>query len=267
MQTKNRLALIVLTLLLAVGLKAQDLQPGFKTWGGTGLNLRFSPRTTVRISQLTAFNTVPHRFQFLQSNLSLGRKIGERWNLDVGYARSWFQREESLATFNRFFAEVDYKSTLGPFNVKQSVRSEWHFPQLRKYRYRLIYTNKLSLRFKKLPLRPQPFLRQQLYWYLGGRNVRYYEFEDEELEEPGELLVEQPANGLHRYRLSMGVRMRLARRFYGTVYYTWQREFNTPFFPERHLNVPNRKGTRTQAPFNNYSLIGLSLSYTLKLYD
>ena len=262
-------------------MQAQDVPPGFKNWMGTGLTIRVSPNTSFRVSQLTALNTGPYSYQFTQGNVSMSRSLSERWNMDVGMARSWFQQKDGIKTFNRLFAEGDYKLKLGRVSMKQSLRGEWHFPQLRKYRFRFIYTNKVSMKFKQLPGRPQPFIRQQLHYYLAGRPVKYYaegesegesEFGDEEeFEEEGEfgereLIAEQAANGLHRYRVFVGVRLRLAKRLYGSVFYMWQREFNTPFFPERHLNVPNQSGTKTQAPFNNYSMVGFSLNYTLKLY-
>lgn len=280
MNTKHLLLLIFLCLLSAAPLSAQDVPPGFKNWAGTGLNIRLNRETTIRVSQLTAFNTDPYGFQFTQGNASVSRNLGERWNLEGGYARSWFKSKDQIKTYNRLFAEGDLKTTLGSVKMKHSLRGEWHFPQLRKYRFRFIYSNKVSMRFKELPGRPQPFIRQQLYYYLAGRNVTYYDVENEEEFEEGEEgeeeeefeggesagFLSQPANGLHRYRLTLGVRFRLAKRLYATAFYAWQREFNTPFFPERHLNVPNQSGTKVQAPFNNYSLVGLSLNYTLKLY-
>lgn len=216
----------------------------------------------------------------------MARKFGKQWNMDVGMARSWFKTSNGTKTYNRLFAEGDYKLKLGRVGMKQSLRGEWHFPQLRKYRFRFIYTNKVSMRFKQLPGRPQPFIRQQVFYYLAGKPVKYYAMGDEGLDEDdedeeeedegeegdfeefqaGDLIAEQAANGFHRYRFTLGVRFRLAKRLYGSVFYIWQREFNTPFFPERHLNVPNQSGTKTQAPFNNYSLVGFSLNYTLKLY-
>lgn len=259
MHTLRKITLLTLICLITGSIFAQDVPPGFKTWAATGLRVRLSPKTSISGSQLTAFNMRPSSFQFTQANLSIGHRIGERWNLDLGAARSWFKSSETIKTYNRVFAEVDYKIKWGELGMKQSLRAEYHFPQIRKYRTRFIYSNKLSYRFKKLPLRPQPFIRHQLYWYQGGKNVKYYD------EESGELEVSQPANGFHRYRFTIGVRARLAKRLYGSLFYTWQREFNLPFNDFRALNVTKPNG-KVQAPFNNYSLVGFSLSYTLKLY-
>ena len=259
MHTLRKITLLTLACLFAGTILAQDVPPGFKTWGSTGLRLRITPKTSISVSQLTAFNMAPTSFQFTQGNISLNRSLGERWNIDLGAARSWFKTSEEIKTFNRVFAEADYKLKWGNLGMKQSLRAEYHFPQIRKYRTRFIYSNKLSYRFRKLPMKPQPYIRHQVYWYQGGRDVKYYD------EDSGELEVSQPANGFHRYRLTLGVRAKLAKRLYGSLFYIWQREFNMPFGDFRHINVPNANG-KIQAPFNNYSLIGFSLSYSLKLY-
>ena len=170
MNLLRKITLLTLICLTAGSLAAQeDVPPGLKAWGSTGLRLRLSPKTSISANQLTAFNTSPMGFQFTQVNLTVNRSLGERWNLDVGGARSWFRTSEEIRIFHRILAEVDYKLKWGELGLKQSLRAEYHFPQIRKFRARFIYSNKLSYRFKKLPLRPQPFIRQQLFWYQGGR--------------------------------------------------------------------------------------------------
>lgn len=265
----KKTAISILLLLASLALQAQDPPSTFKAWGASSLRLRISPKTSVTASQLSSFETRPGSLQFVQANLAFSRRLSDRWNLDFGFARSWFKSSNEFKKYQRLFAEVDFRLRWGQLALKQSLRAEYHFPQLRKYRARLIYSNKLSYRFKELPLRPTPFIRQQVYWYQGGRPVTYFEDvegeEGEEFEE-GEEAIEQAPNGLHRYRLTLGLRTRLAKYLYATVFYTWQREFNGPFAPYRQLNVPTESGRSVQAPFNNYSLIGLSLSYSIKLY-
>ncbi len=261
MKTMKHRALMILlgALLMAGSLAAQDLPPGFKAWQYSSLRLRLNPKNSVSFSELTALNTRPMSFQFLQVNGMYSRRLANRWNLDVGYARSWFKTSEEIRVFQRVLVEIDFKQRWGEFRMKHSFRAEYHWPQLRKWQSRFIYSNKIAYRFKELPLRPTPYLRNQLYWYQGGRDVSYFE------EETGELLERRPANGIHRYRMTAGVRMRLAKRLYTSVFYTWQREFNMPGNEFRRLNVPNARGN-TQAPFNQFHLIGWSLDYTLKLY-
>lgn len=261
LKTLVLLSFVLLTLGQAM---AQDLPPGMKAWGTMGLQLRLNKRNAIEVSQLSAFNTGPFRTQFLQTNLGWAHKMGDRWNLDIGMARSLFKSEDEFVSYNRVLTEVEFKQKWGLWSMKHSVRAEYHFPQLRKWQSRFIYSNKISYKFKQLPFRPQPFVRNQIYWYQGGRTVKYYE-EGESGEQ--EFLFRQAPNGFHRYRLTLGVRSRLAKRFYATVFYTQQREFNLPFESTqmRNLNVLTAKGN-VQAPFNNFSLVGFRLDYTLKLY-
>lgn len=269
----TRTIALILLLATAAGTSwGQDLPPGIKAWGLTSFSLRFDKKTSLKASQLSAFNTTPQtNLQFVQANLSASRKIGDAWTIEGGYARSWFRQRDEFRTFNRVFAELDFSHRLGALKMKHSVRPEFHFPQLRKWRYRFIYSNKLSLRLKELPLRPTPFIRNQLYYYLDGRTVNYglagdeEEF-DEEGAEPGDFEDIRPPNGFHRYRLTLGLRLRLSRGFYASLFYIWQREFNAPFLSPGDLNVPSPNSGNIQAPFNNFSVIGFSLSYQLRLY-
>ncbi|MEM0999411.1 MAG: DUF2490 domain-containing protein [Bacteroidota bacterium] len=256
MKSLHQLLLTTIALLLTTSLFAQDVSPEFKAWGLGTLKLRFSRNTSFTITQLSAIDLAPTRFQFLQVPLSMNRRIGERWNLDIGIMPSWFTQEDGVKMFNRVFTEVDFKQRWGRLRMKHSLRTEYHFPQIRKYRMRFIYSNKISYQFRDAPGRLTPFLRQQIFWYQSGRTIDYYE--------DGEIVETAPSNGFHRYRMTLGVRARLAKRFYGSLFYTWQREFNVPW-TERGLNVQRPNG-RIQAPFNNYALIGVGLSYTLKLY-
>lgn len=255
---RNTILAFTLTFAFAINTSlAQDVAPGMKAWGLSSLKLRFSPKSSFTVTQLTAFDMDGTGFQFLQVPLSFNRKIGNNMNVDMGFMPTVFKQTEGVKLFNRVFTEFDHKIRWGNLAMKQSVRAELHFPQLRKYRMRFIYTNKLSYRFRNAPLRLTPFIRNQIFWYQGGRDVQYYD--------EGELIAEQAPNGFHRFRVTIGVRMRLAKRLYGSAFYAFQREFNLPFSPERELNVPRPNG-RVQAPFNNYSLVGIGISYTLKLY-
>jgi hypothetical protein len=257
---------------------AQDLPPGFKNWAIGGITAKVSPKTSLGVSQLYAFNTGPYNLQFVQSTFSAGFKLSKKFNLDFGYADSRFKSGEEFKHYHRVFTELDYSSKLSKnIKMKNSLKSEWHFPQLKKYRYRFIYSNKISFKNKFLPWRATPYIRNQVYYYLDGKATTYYAEVDpeEEIDEEGataeegeveiERIVQAPSD-FHRYRLTLGVRMRPAKGLYLSVYYIMQKEFNTPFTEFRDLNTPNRTGTRTKIPFNNYSLVGVSLNYQFKTY-
>lgn len=272
-----RITLLFIFVLTFLGAQAQDVPPGFKSWWWGGLTVRVSPRFSVKASNLAAFNSSPYRLQFLQPQVAGSMAFGESWRVAGGYAPSIFNTSEGFRLYSRLFSEGTHSMRFGNLRMKNSLRAEWHFPQQRKYRFRFILANRLSLK-TKLPLRASPYIRNQLYYYLGGRPVVHSlgeqgefeegEFEeDEEAGEEGELDEEAFApNGFHRYRLTVGLRLRLAKRLYGSVYYIWQREFNSGLSPNTELNMPHPESGKIQAPFNNFSLIGVGISYTIKTY-
>ena len=128
--------------------------------------------------------------------------------------------------------------------MTNTVQLEKYFPTLRKFGSRGVITNKWSYSNRSWPLKLSPYIKQQLYYYQGGEPINYgipeedleeFEPEDED-DEPEEL--EQSPNGFHRYRITGGVRMKLAKAtcieplLYQTI------EFNTGFAPYREINVP-----------------------------
>ena len=261
---------LVLTTTAFVG-KTQDVAPGFKNWYIAGLTARVSPVTSIKFSQLYAIDTQAEdqRLEFTQTTLAGSFRMSKKLSTSFGYKQSVLRGEDENKQFHRVFTDLSLSSNLSEkWRMKNTVTAEYHWPQLRKFQYRFIYTNKISFKNKKWPLRASPYIKNQVYYYLGGRPMTYYLDvpEDGEGEEVEDRIVQSP-NDFHRYRFTGGVRMRLTRGLYATVFYTWQKEFNTPFTNYRDIHVPNRSGTRIRAPFNDYSLVGLSVNYSFKLYS
>ncbi|GEM_PF-2537335 len=252
---------------------AQDLTQNFKLWNITSLNLEVKKRNTFTVSQLSSFDVNPSKFGFGQYGLGYKRELTDHWSVGVGYAFSRINSKTPL-TYHRGHINATHRFKFGAFRISNRVQLEQYFPGLQKFAQRGVFTNKLRYYNKKWPLRMSPYIRNQLFYYQGGTEITYWLEEEEieelraELEDPDddvEDFVEQAPNGLHRYRFTAGVRARLAPRLFVSVFYTLQREFNTNLRPYRGLNVPNKSGTKIKRPFNNYSLIGMSLSYTIKI--
>lgn len=258
---------LILTLAAPLSASGQDLPPGFKNWATGTFNLRISKKNTIRFSQLYAFNTKPSGLQFIQSNVSFDRRLNKPWSAGFGYAHSAFKSSSgSFNQYHRVFVSATHRQYWGNFRGKLGGKAEFHFPQLRKWQYRFIVSHKLSWRNKFFPFKGTPYIKNQLYYYAGGREVKYWELdESEEGSEEYVLGAERAPNGWHRYRFTAGMRFRFTKSFAGSFYYTIQREFNTPWNPYG-LNVYNKSQTRIKVPFNNFSLVGVSLSYTLKTY-
>ncbi len=153
--------------------------------------------------------------------------------------------------------------------MKNTIQAEKYFPRLQKFGARLVFTNKWTFHPGNWPLKMTPYIRNQLYYYQGGDPITYWLDEDDiEISEEGESeeFIRQAPNGLHRYRFTLGVRSKLSKELALSLFFMRQVEFNTGWAPYRELNVYNQSMTRIKRPFNNYSLIGISLNYTFKTY-
>lgn len=257
--------IILLAFCQSLSLAAQDLSQDFKHWYLSSLTLRMSPSTSLTLGHLSSFDVEGYQHKFQQSRVILNQKLSDSWTLSGGYSYSIIRGSRSNTPYHRLEAQLAHRLELGPFRLSNRIRAEKYFPQLAKFGSRYVYTQKWSYYNRNWPLRFSPFMKHQLFYYQGGKEINYW-LPSDEIEEGEEPFITNATNGLHRYRLTLGARMRLHTRLYLSLFYTYQREFNTGLSPYTALNVPNESGSRIQRPFNNYSLLGLSLAYTLKLY-
>lgn len=245
-----------------------DLSQDFKTWYLIGLNLRITKKNSITLNHLSSFDINPYQHGFMQNQIGFSHRFNRSWSANAGFAHSMINRQgKPNTTYSRIHLEATHRTRFGKGKLRMdnSVQLEKYFPRLQKFGVRAVISNKWSYYDKKLPLRISPFVRNQIFYYQGGEDITYW-IPAEDIEEGGPDRIVQAPNGWHRYRLTVGVRLRLRAYTYMSIFYTLQREFNTGWSPYRELNVPNRSGTRIKRPFNNYSLIGISLNYTIKTY-
>ena len=250
----------------------QDLSEDFKNWYIVNFNLRVSKKTTIKVSQLSSFDSKGYKMKFGQSSLSISNKLSKDWKIGGGYSFSLIKGTSSSSVYHRAHANLTHGFKLGKFKFSNTLQFEKYFPKLQKFGSRLVVTNKVSYRNNNWPLKLSPYVKNQFYYYKGGKEITYWldEFElmeSQELdEEESENSIEQSPNGWHRYRITGGVRMKISKPIALSIFFTKQIEFNTGLSPYREINVPNQSGTSIKRKFNNYSLLGLSLTYTLKTY-
>lgn len=256
-------------LLLLVSLGAQDLSQDFKNWYLFSTNLRLSKTSSITIGHLSSFDVQGYQHKFTQNKISFNQKLNKAWTGSLAYSHSLIKRSTSNLPYHRLDAQISHRVKWDHWRMTNSLRVEKYFPQLAKFGARAILSNKFQYYNRKWPLRISPFIRNQFFYYQGGKEIRYFLDEGDIDPEEGieeENFVEGAPNGWHRYRFSLGARMRLRSDLYLSLFYTLQREFNTGLSEFNRLNIPNESGTKTRLAFNNYSLIGMSLSYTLKFY-
>jgi len=248
----------LLYFLSIIQLKSQDVDTRFNSYQGYSIDYRFNKKSKVRVGQLFCINHNPSRLQFIQYKLGWIKRINDPWSIDFHYKPMFFRGNSRNIWFHRLSINTTKRDKLFKLPMQNSITAEVFLPRLNKYRYRFIYTFKYSFKNKVLPLRATPYIKYQLYYYLGGKALDYYN-------DTGEiLLASQAPNDFHRYRLSGGIRMRAAKYFYITLYYIWQEEFNTLLTSNRSLNILNQNQTRILYPYNDYQVVGLSLSYSIK---
>ena len=228
--------LIALVLCSLISHKAEaqdfDLDPGVKLWSPITLGFRFTDKFSASTNLTPAFKFAPFRLNFFASGLTLSYRINKSWGTSLAYSGTLFPTgNEGHTWFNKVQARVDYRHKFFNFKAKHSLRYEWYTPITRKFKSRIRYGFKVYFLNKILPLSMRPEITNEFYYFLGGVPLTYRDTE-------GNILAFQSPNGLHRYRLTIGLRIRAAKRLYFTLNFRRQWEFNTGLFPNREIAVP-----------------------------
>ncbi len=235
---------------------AQDLPLGLKNYYNLGLDMRLSKRWTARVKQLYGFDVRPnYQLRLLLNTLSVEYRLNRSVRVELAYRPMYFRGNTRFLWYHRISARTSHSQRLGNFRWKNSMTAEWFFPQQVKYKYRFIGTSRLY--FPAIHFwRARPYVQGQLYYYLDGKPLKYYD-------DNGEWLVTQAPNDFHRARFSVGMRFRPSKVLRLSLYATLQKEFNTNFTKNRDINVPNKSGSKIRYAFNDYTIIGASLSFRL----
>lgn len=259
---QNRIFFFFLFIIFSAINYGQDLSPEFKNWYIGSINLKFTSKSSVKVSQLASFDQPKHQFGFSQTSLILNQKINKKFTLLGGYAYSLIKGKNQNTTYSRIAIGLSHTFRIDKFRIKNETQIQHHFPGLQKFKSRIVLTNKISYRNKNWPIGLSPYIKNQIQYYHGGTEITYWLDEEEEIIES----IEQAPNGWHRYRFTAGLRTKPLKKLSANFFYINQIEFNTGWSPYTELNVYNKSKTRKKRPFNNYSLIGISLTLTFKTY-
>lgn len=236
---------------------AQDLPAGFKNWLSLGTEIEVSKKLTLELSHMSCFNTGPYELQFSQLTVGAEYKLRKNTYLLGGVEQYHFRSGSDFNLFHKLYTGFMLRKAFG-LPLKNMLELEWFLPQQKKHGLRAVYTLSYSLKNDVLPWKGRPFVKGQLYYYYGGAPLTYYG-------ENEVVLAQQSPNDLHRYRLTGGIVFKPIKRWQMTLYYLWNKEFNTGLFENRDLNIPSKNGTKIKYPFNDYSVLGLSFTYQIKL--
>ncbi len=251
----NKIAFIIFLFASIYPIEAQDLESDFFHFYSYNFDYKLNQKVHLKAGELFSFKSDSYELQFTLFKLGGTYRFSKRISTEFYYKPMLFKGSTGDIWYHRLSALLNYRSTLFSLPLKNTLTAESYSPRFKKYGYRFIYSIKLYFKNNFLPLRATPYIKYQLYYYLGGKPLNYWD-------ENGETLLARNApNDFHRYRLGTGVRFRPASHFYITLYYIWQEEFNTTFTKNRQLNILNKSQTAIKYAFNDYQVLGLGLSY------
>jgi hypothetical protein len=257
-----------LILLLVFALPAVKAQEDLRIWALTGANFRINSQWELRVNELYGFNPEPRdeetgqkdpALSFAQHGVHVRYRATKSISLFSGadvLVSNGSSEERSIG--HRLSAAAQYSMDLDDFVLRQTLRYEWFTPLRSRYRHRILYTLRGEYDIDGAPWDLTPYAAAELGYYAGGTPIAYYNPE-------GAFLDSASASGLHRFRGSIGLATRPHKLINLSVFYMMQREFNLGQHPVGHLNYYDPVADRTRFRFSQYSVLGISAKFRLRL--
>lgn len=262
--TAGRLTAVIAALIFfscfSNAVKAQDLAPGWKHWMFFNFGLKVHKKVKFTAGNMISLNPDPYRFSFSSHSFNQSYRLSKPVELVSGYSATYFPRgNEGRHVFHRLQLGAAFRHKIAGIRVKHKIRAQYYLPVVQKYTVRVVYQFKVYWYNKWMPMRGRPYMAHNLFYYIGGRPLVYYDPE-------GAIAAYQSPTGLHRYRISFGYAFKPIKNLSVTLFYNQQWEFNTGLFDNRGLNVIKPGDPDVRLPFNNYWNYGATFSYSLSTY-
>ncbi len=235
-------------------------QSEWRTWNSAGLNLSFSKKLDLRFSHMRSYS-ITNNFEniFNQTTASLEFDATKRVSVLAAVMNTGIPA--SAKNTQRYYTRLAYKLPVA--NVltwSNAVQAEIHSANETRFRNRFIYITRISnkKRFDFLNLN-----LSAAYWFFyntGGNEISYYD-------KTGKLVAKNSPDGFHRGRLFLAASSKITKDLSVSLLYMHQQEFNLPGNEFRNMNVVNPNTGRTARAFDNYNVVGLSLTYDVDLYQ
>ncbi len=256
---------LVYHLTFAQNLPSDDLALGTKLWGNSSVRWDLNSKFSVFAEPIFGYNFSKRRFEFFQTDLKLYYRPTTDISFGLSYKPIFIIGSTTTKRYDRPYAEVVYRHRIlkQKLKLKHTLFAEAFFPNLPKYRYRFCYgLNIYSPKNISLgDLALTPFIKGEIYYYLGGDPVSYYSYD---ADNNPNLLARNAPNDFHRFRFLAGFTSKPFKFMRFTMYYLYQREFNTPFTTNRELNVLSKGQSFYKIPFNNFHTIGFEIEFVVK---
>ncbi len=183
-------------------------------------------------------------------------KLGKRYDAQFGYEHSLSISSSNKAGHYHVLSTGITRSTkTSTLKIDFRVNAEYHFKPQKKYRWRIL--PQIRIRPKSDFIGISPFISCRLYYFYGGEALKMYNHK-------GEVMKECPPYGFHRVRLNTGFVYKINKSLFFKSQLSRQQEFNTMFAYKHRINILNPETGKIKRAFNNYWLIGCSLTYVIK---
>ena len=253
-----RLKKIFFSSLFLASIFSVDAQNDLKSWNSAQLNLSFTKKLDLRLSHLRGYN-ISNGFSsdFSQSSIHMDYDFNKRFSMSTGAILGSISAADGA---NRFVLRGTYKIPVADLlSWSNSIQSEIHSSNETRYRYRLIYITRLATKKRLEFLRLSPSVSYSLYYNIGGNLIQYYD----KNENP---VIQQSPDGFHRGRLSLNLNSKITDNLSFSLYYMMQREFNLFTSDYRKMNIHNPTTRKIVRPFQDYNVIGATISFNFDLY-
>ena len=254
-----KLTLLLYLSLCANSIVAQDINNNVKLFTSISIHQRINAneRFTLSYNDIRDINSLSLRYSQLgiRYRFRLKKRLYLKFKTDFLQIQS--RSGESVRQGYRFGLSVYGLHRINKAAITQGLEYEYFLPKFRKYQSRIIYHLDFTYRWDVTDWRLRPYSKVKLYYYSGVDSVRYYDAERD-------LIATNNPDGFHRWRLYLGLKMRPSKSIRCSVSFLVNQEFNTNIGQFSGINIPNKKETRVQLPFNNYTGWVLSLNYLLK---
>ncbi|MEQ1797716.1 MAG: DUF2490 domain-containing protein [Lacibacter sp.] len=234
-------------------------QNEWRMWNTAGLNLSFTKKLDLQVSHLRSYN-ISNNFtnNFNQTTASLDYDLKKRMSVKVGVMNTGVPA--STINKQRYFARFTYRLPVADvITWSNSLQAEIHSANETRFRNRIIYITRVSNKKRFDFLRLNVSAAYWLFYNTGGNAINYYD-------KDGAVVARNTPNGLHRGRLFLTANSKLTKDLSLSLYYMQQQEFNLLSGNYHQMNVVNPLTGKTARAFDNYNVVGLSLSYDLDLY-
>ena len=253
------IGIILFVLILTRLGKTQDISNDFKSYHTLTLQYKLDKKNRLSLAYTGINDITPYDYNYAQFGLRYRRRLkGKRYiNAKLDYISVKQSAMNVFKPFYRMSMGYIVNHRVKKFLLSNAIYGELFLPRFNKYQMRYIYNLDITYKWDMTDWRIRPYMKFKLYYYSRGNYLNYYSDE-------GDLVARKAPNDIHRWRWHMGFKLKPSKRFYVTLSYFWNEEFNAKINRNSEINIYNRNKTGVRFPFNSYGALALAMTYKIK---